>query len=109
MNMKKILAIVSVIIVSMLFSQQALAQGSTQHSGQAVAHSALASGHSVVGSAKLTSAAIAVPLVVVGSIGAVSAQAGKSLIKEANKPIGEPLEISDEILTVGPSPDRAMR
>jgi len=103
------MVIVSAMVASMFFGQQAMAQGSAQHSGQAVGHSALAAGHSAVGSAKLTSVALAVPLVVVGAVGAASAEAGKSLIKAANKPIGEPLEVSDETLTVGPSPDRAIR
>jgi len=107
--MKKKMIIVSAMVVSMLFGQQAMAQGSTQHSGQAVGHSALAVGHGAVGSAKLTSAAVAVPLIAVGAVGAVSAEMGKGLIKVANKPIGQPLEISDEVLTVGPSPDRAIR
>ncbi|NWF36982.1 hypothetical protein [Mariprofundus sp. KV] len=107
--MKKKMAIVGAMVIAMLFSQQAMAQGSAQHSGKAVGHSALAAGHSAVGSAKLTSAAVAVPLVAVGAVGAVSAQAGNALLKAANKPIGEPLEISDEAITVGPSPDRAIR
>ena len=71
-------------------------------------HSAQAVGHGVVGSAKLTSAAVAVPLVAVGAVGAVSSKAGNSLMEEANKPIGAPLEITDEALTVGPSPDQAI-
>jgi len=96
-------------VVSMFFGQQAMAQGSTQHSGQAVGHSALAIGHGAVGSAKLTSAAVAVPLLAVGAVGAASTEMGKGLMKAANKPIGEPLEVSDETLTVGPSPDRAIR
>ncbi len=107
--MKMKIAIVSTMLASMFISQQAMAQGSAQHSGQAVGHSALAAGHSAVGSAKLTSAAVAVPLLVVGTVGVASAEAGKSLLKAANRPIGEPLEVSDEILTVGPSPDRALR
>lgn len=106
--MKKKMVIVSAMLVSLFFSQQAMAQGSAQHSGQAVGHSALAAGHSAVGTAKLTSAAVAIPLVAVGAVGAVSAEMGKGLMKAANKPIGEPLEISDETLTVGPSPDRAV-
>jgi len=106
--MKNKMVIISAMLVSMFFSQQAMAQGSTQHSGQSMGHSAIAAGHSVVGAAKLTSAAVALPLVIVGSVGAVSAYMGNSLMKAANKPIGEPLEISDEALTVGPSPDRAI-
>jgi len=107
--MKKKMVIISAMVISMFFGQQAMAQGSSQHSGQAVGHSALAVGHGAIGSAKLTSAAVAVPFIAVGAVGAVSAEMGKGLIKVANKPIGEPLEISDEVLTVGPSPDRAIR
>jgi len=107
--MKKKMVITCAVLISMFFGQQAMAQGSTQHSGQAVGHSALAVGHGAVGSAQLTSAAVAVPLIAVGAVGAVSAEMGKGLIKAANKPIGEPLEICDETLTAGPSPDRAIR
>ncbi len=107
--MKKKMVIISAMLVSMFFTQQAMAQGSTQHSGQAVKYSALAVGHGAVGSAKMTSAVVAVPLLAVGAVGAVSAEMGKSLVEAANDPIGEPLKISDETITVGPTPDQAIR
>jgi len=106
--MKKKMVIISVMLVSLFFSQQAMAQGSVHHSAQATAHSTVAVGHSTAGAAKLTSAAVAVPLVAAGAIGAVSAEAGKGLSKAANSPIGEPLEVSDETITAGPAPDQAI-
>jgi len=106
--MKNKMVIVSAMVVSMFFGQQAMAQGVAQHLGQSVAHSAKAVGHGVIGSAKLTSAAVAIPLVAVGAVGAVSSEVGTSLMDEANKPIGTPLEVSDEAITVGPSPDQAI-
>jgi hypothetical protein len=106
--MKNKMVITCAVLISMFFGQQAMAQGVAQHMSQSVAHSAQAVGHGVVGSAKLTSAAVAVPLVAVGAVGAVSSKAGNSLMEEANKPIGAPLEITDEALTVGPSPDQAI-
>lgn len=104
--MKKTLMTISMIVGVMFMSGQAMAAGSMQHASQAAGHSGQAIGHSVVAGAQLTSAAIAVPLVVVGAVGTASGEVGKSLLEAAE--IGEPLTVSDETVTVGPNPGQAL-
>ena len=106
--MKKIVLTISMILGVMLSSQQALAQGSVKHSAQALNLSAQASGHTVIAGAKLSSAVVAVPLLAVGAVGAVSSEAGKAFLKESSSDFNKPLTISDESVTAGPSPDAAV-
>ncbi len=95
--------------------------GSAQdtHAGQAVKNGVAASGnasasaaHSVAASGQVTSAMSAVPLLlggaVIGSAGVVSAAAGHDSMKAAMAPIGTPLQISDEAITVIP-PNQALQ
>lgn len=89
--------------------------GGDTHSGRAVAesgkagsHASAAAGHAVAGSGQATSAASAVPLAIVGSVGAVSAEMAKDLMEAATAPIGTPLEVTDEPVTAGPPPNEAL-
>jgi hypothetical protein len=107
----KVLAISSVFIMVLSVN---LFAGDT-HSGQAVkeaakagSHASASAAHSIAGSGQVTSAVSAVPLSVVGSVGAVSTEIAKDLMEAATAPIGAPLEISDEAVTVGPPPDKAL-
>jgi hypothetical protein len=97
---------------------QALAQ-STSHAGQAAKDGVAASGHasasaahSVAASGQVTSAMFAVPLLsgaaAMGSAGAVSATAGRDSLRAATAPIGTPLAITDEAITVVP-PNEALK
>ena len=79
-----------------------------KHSGQASVHASAAAGNSVVGAAQLTSGAVAVPLYVVGSVGAASTYIADELMEAATTPVGEPLVITDETITVGPPPDKVL-
>ena len=88
----------------LLASNTAFAAGSLQHLSEASVNSAQAIGHSSVAGVKIISGIAAIPLTVAGEIGHVSGEAGEILWDEANKPIGEPLEITDEVITAGPSP-----
>ncbi|MBU0943779.1 MAG: hypothetical protein KKE53_04925 [Proteobacteria bacterium] len=85
------------------------------HSGRAVeelskagSHASASAAHGIVASGQVTSAASAVPLAISGSAGAVSTEIAKDLMKAATAPIGTPLEITDESVTVGPPPDKAL-
>ena len=89
------------------------------HAGRAVSDAVQASGyasasaaHSIAASAQLTSAVSAVPLAVggavLGSAGAVSAGAARDSMRAATAPIGTPLEITDEVISVIP-PDQALK
>ena len=101
----------------LLFSTTvALAQGNSQaalNKGSAASGNASASaGHSLAASGQLTSAALAVPLmsagVVAGSVGGASAGSANQSMRAATAPIGTPLEITDESITVI-SPKEALK
>ncbi|WP_081441953.1 hypothetical protein [Mariprofundus ferrooxydans] len=105
--MKKMMMI-SMVLAVMAGGQQAMAQGSVRHSGQALNHSVQASGHAVVAGAQLTSAAIAIPMVAAGAVGAASTQSGAALLKQADSDFDRPLSISEETVTAGPAPSEAL-
>jgi hypothetical protein len=109
MNLKTTVMFAGIALGGATAAQPAQAQGSMQNLSQAMEHSALASAHAVAGSAQLVSGVVAVPLLVVGSVGAASQQAGEALWEVANSPIGTPLPISEHTVTVGPSPDKAIQ
>ena len=98
----------SLIAITLLasLSTPVFAQGSLQHSAASVGHSAQASGQVVVGGAQLVSGVASVPLAASAGMGKASGNMAGSLRDTAQRPIGEPLPISDEIITV--SPDRAI-
>jgi hypothetical protein len=92
---------------------------STTYSGKAIQESGKASGHvaasaglGLVASGQVTSAVVAVPLsvggAVLGSAGGVSAASGQTLMQAATAPIGTPLAVSDEVITVMP-PNQALK
>jgi len=98
------------VLITLSATQAAYAQGSSgQHFSEAIGHSVQAAGHSVVGSAKLVSGTIAVPLIVIGGVGKVSQSAGEELWDIANQPIGTPLPISEETVSAGPAPNIAIK
>lgn len=106
--------------VVFLFSTMAhAAEQVTTHASQSVTDSAAASGHAgsgvvhgMVASGQVISAVAAVPLlsgaVVSGSVGAVSARVGRDSLRAAATPIGTPLEVTDEVITVMP-PNKALK
>lgn len=101
MNTRKLVT-ASVLTLSLFAANPAFAGGVVQHSVQAL-------GHSMIGSAKLVSAVIALPLMVIGHVGQLSGEVGNAAWDMANTPIGDPLPITDDIITAGPSPDQALR
>jgi hypothetical protein len=89
------------------------------HAGRAVneavkssGHASASAAHSIAASGQVTSAVSAVPLsiggVALGSAGAVSAGAARDSMRAATAPIGTPLEITDEAITVIP-PNEALK
>ncbi len=85
-------------------SMPVFAGGSTQHFSDSLDHSAQALAHSTVAGFKLVSGAVAIPLMIGGEIGKASGEIGESLWEEANTP----LPITEEVITVGPTPAEAM-
>ena len=80
------------------------AGGSAQHFSDSLDHSVQALGHVTVAGLKLVSGAVAIPLMMSGEIGKASGEIGESLWEEANAP----LPITEEVITVGPTPADAM-
>mgnify|MGYP000128413149 CR=1 FL=1 len=80
-------------------------------SGQASGHASAAAGYGVVASGQVTSAAVAVPLsvggAVLGSAAVVSAGAAAGSMRAANAPIGQPLPVTDRVITTQP-PNQAL-
>ncbi len=79
-----------------------------KESGEAASHASASLAHGIIASGQVTSAVSAIPLAVVGSVGAVSAEISKDLLEVATTPIGTPLEITDETVTVGLRPEEAL-
>lgn len=111
MKLLKIIAIVST--VTLIWSANSFA--SENHSGQAIretgksgSHASASVGHALAGSGQVTSAASAMPFAIVGSAGAVSTKVSNELMEAATAPIGTPLEITEESITVGPPPSEAL-
>ncbi len=111
--MKKTLTLIIIIATIVIIAPVSYAQGT--HSGQASRNAGQASGaasksavHSVAASAQIASAIIAVPLVAIGAVGSVSTHVGEELWDAATSDFSAPLEISDEIVTAGPSPEKAV-
>ncbi len=99
-------------------SHTAFAEDQT-HSGQAInnavqsgSHASASAGHSIAASGQVTSGISAIPLaiggVVSGAAGAISSQAAHGLSQAATAPIGTPLDITNETITVMP-PDEALK
>ncbi len=111
--MKKRFVFIVMTICVFGFNSHGFAQET--HSGQAATHGSQASGHgsnsaahAISASGQAVSGAASVPFAASGSAGAVSAQVGEDLHDAATAPIGEPLQISEETITVGPPPDKAL-
>ena len=82
------------------------------NSAQASAHASASAGHAIAASGQATLGVSAIPLaiggVVSGTAGAVSSQAAQSSARAATAPIGTPLDITDETITVMP-PNEALK
>lgn len=113
MNVKRPL---SLIVTAVLFGVSvSYAGGAVENSTEATKNAAASAGHasgsaahSVAASAQVTSAASAVPLTVGASAGAVSGQTAKQSLRAASAKGEQPLEVSDETITVIP-PDEALK
>lgn len=82
------------------------------NSVQSGSHASASVGHSIAASGQVTSAASAIPLaiggVVSGTAGAISGQAAHNSARAATAPIGTPLDITDETITIMP-PNEALK
>lgn len=81
--------------------------GASKNASAASKHSALAASHGTVASAKLGSAIVATPLIIVGAIGSISLKTGKALMENALSTT--PLKITEKTITAAPSPAQMMK
>ena len=86
----------------------AFAGGSVEHSARALEMSLQAIGNTTIAGLKLASGAAAVPLMSVGEVGKVSDEIGNELWEEANTVETDAFPVSDEVITVGPEPDKQL-
>ena len=115
--MKKIIAAIT-LLAAVIFSGNALAQNSIEHSGtslnhsgQSVKHSVQAAGHGSMAGAKLTSGVLAIPFKAVGAVstttGRISNQMGEDLWDTAS---GKPFELTDQnLVKAGLPPHQAIQ
>lgn len=95
----------SSLIALVLSTSMAHAGEASRHSGQSLEQSTQAVGHLSVGTVKAASGIVAIPFGVAGKAGEFSSQASEGLLDFAN----EPLEIGDEIISVGPTPAQKLQ
>ena len=80
-----------------------------EHGSQASDHTSKSVIHTILGSGKVVSAAASVPVSAAGASGAASSEIAKDLKDAGSQPIGEPLEITDETVSVGLPPDKQLQ
>lgn len=104
----------SILMTALLVAPTVLwAKGASENMSAASKHSMLAAGHATASVGQVASGVVAVPLLAVGSVGAVSLVAADSLlnvasgVSEKNMKNSE-LEISDVTITVDRSPAETM-
>jgi hypothetical protein len=89
-----------------------LSGAAVRDSVQASGHASASAAHAIAASGRATLGLSAVPLSVGASVattaGAISGEAAAESMRAATAPIGTPLVITDEVITVTP-PDRALR
>ncbi len=88
------------------------AQQAVKAGGRASANASASAAHSLVATGQLVSGLVAVPMLASGTavvgVGGSAVQAGASLMDAASRPIGAPLPITDETLSIV-APDQALR
>lgn len=109
---KTLLTVSLLALASGATADDTLSGAASKEARKASAHGAASAAHGVAASGRATSAAAAVPLSVggaaLGSTGAASAAAARESRKAANAPIGTPLEVTNEAITVVP-PNEALK
>jgi len=87
-------------------------QKAVKSGGQVSSNAAASAGHSLAASGQLASGIVATPLLASGAIavgvGNAAVQAGGSLMSAATSPIGTPLPVSEETISIIP-PNKALQ
>jgi hypothetical protein len=118
MNMNKLNSTAVLICVFSLCATTAMAnpaeqlQKAVRTGGQASSNVAASAGHSLVATGQLASGVVATPLLASGAIavgvGSAAVQAGGSLMNAATHPIGTPLPVTEETVSIIP-PNKALQ
>jgi hypothetical protein len=98
----------SICVTGCSFTQCNQGRDALKEAGKASSGARKSSIHAVAASGRTTSAVSSVPFLIGGAAGAASGKAGSDLQQTATQPIGQPLDITDEAITVGPPPDQAL-
>lgn len=95
--------------VGSVSAQSANARKSINESGQASGHASASAGHGIVASGQVTSAVVAVPLAiggaVLGAAASIATGSADAARNAANAPIGQPLPVTDRVITTMPPSD----
>lgn len=103
----KIIKLITLVTMLGFSISTAYAKGPSENASAASKHSVLAGSHGLKASGQIASGVVAIPLLAVGSVGAMSMNAGTALIEVATD-TAKPLEISDKTITADRSPAEEM-
>jgi hypothetical protein len=107
-----VLCLLSLCAASAIANPADQMQKAVKTGGQASSNAAASAGHSLVATGQLASGVVATPLLASGAIavgvGRAAIQAGGSLMSAATSPIGTPLPVTDESISIIP-PNRALQ
>lgn len=85
---------------------------SVQAGGRASGNASASAGHSLAATGQLASGVVATPIlasgVVAAGAGSAAAQAGGALMNSASRPMGTPLPVTDETVSILP-PNQALK
>lgn len=88
------------------------AEKAVRAGGQASGNASASAGHSLAATGQLASGVIATPVLASGVVavgaGSAAVQAGGSLMDAASRPIGKPLPVTDETVSILP-PNKALQ
>lgn len=107
-----VLCVLSLCAASAIANPADQMQKAVKTGGQASSNAAASAGHSLVATGQLASGVVATPLLASGAIavgvGSAAIQAGGSLMGAASSPIGTPLPVTDETISIIP-PNKALQ
>ncbi len=104
--------LITLLVSSSAAADQSLSGQAAGNSAQASAHASASAAHAIAASGQATLGVSAIPLaiggMVSGTAGALSSQAAHGSAQAATTPVGAPLDISNETITIMP-PDQALK
>ncbi len=102
------IAFVAVGTLNSAYADESLSGQAFKNASGASLHASASFAHAIAASGQATFAVSAIPFAIGGSVGAVSGQVANGSMQVANTPIGTPLVIADDVLTISP-PNEALK